>query len=314
MKLKNINSRSLYSEKATLWIINKYYWKNKICWIATLILPLIWMFIYYAIAGSDSETLLLLFSHALPVFILLAVLPNSLIILPSLLIDLKTSIMLRRIANSNVTPFKYNVIVFNYFLLVNILSTVYIFLLFCMFLNVNLYKYLTLINWGQFIYALIVLYFSVIAFAIFLGIILKRNSVYMVGFGVLLLSLILTGQFIPLYIIGDIEAMRYLMIISPLNGSIGVLNNVLIKSDLWLNHIPNDIPGLDLETIKDNLNAGYDIFNTSPFIMIDFEGKKILHEIPCYTGWQKIFNLVLPWIVIVISFFIANKKFTWVSR
>lgn len=81
---------------------------------------------------------------------------------------------------------------------------------------------------------------------------------------------------------------------------------------MWLNHIPNNLPGLDLGTIKDNLNTGYDIFNTSPFIMIDFEGEKTL-QILCYTGWWKFFNLVLPWILIVISFFIANKKFTWVN-
>ncbi|MDK2819854.1 MAG: hypothetical protein KFW07_03380, partial [Mycoplasmataceae bacterium] len=90
-------------ENAIIILISKFFWKSKTGPLTTILLPLTFMIIYKLIGGDDSTT----FVDALPAFICLSILPITLITLPQMLVEIKQSIVLRRISTSSITPIKY---------------------------------------------------------------------------------------------------------------------------------------------------------------------------------------------------------------
>jgi hypothetical protein len=74
------------------------------------LLPTGFMLIYYLIE-MNSNTGSRFFVSAFPAYIALSVLPITLITLPQMLVEIKQSIVLRRISTSSITPIKYNLIV-----------------------------------------------------------------------------------------------------------------------------------------------------------------------------------------------------------
>ena len=117
----------------------------------------------------------------------------------------------------------------------------------------------------------------------------KSATVQLTGLSFMLLTLILAGHFIPISVIGGIDAIKYMSLFSPINYSTSLLNNVLI--------MPIDLDSSSIFDFKD-----FVISNTGsePIIII--------------ASWQKILNLVMPPIIFVGFNFISYKKFSWSSR
>ena len=280
------------SELSIVSLINKFFWKSKIGPLTMFLLPIGFMLIYYLIENNSNNDGPSFFVSAFPAFIALTVLPITMISLPQMLVEIKQSIVLRRISTSSITAIKYNLIVASWFFLMCCFSTLIIIIIFLCFLNTNAPKELAHVNWGEFIFSIIMLFISAISTGILLASVSKKSAtVQLVGLSILLLTITLAGYFVPISVIGGIDAIKYMSLFSPINYSTSLLNNTLI--------LPIDGISQSIFVFKD-----FSILSANPT-----DGPIVI-----IAAWQKVLNLIMP-IIISISFnFIAYRKFSWSSR
>jgi len=207
-----------------------------------------------------------------------------------MLVEIKQSIVLRRISTSSITAIKYNLIVAFWFFVICSLSTFLVIIIFITFLNVNI-SMLSYINWGDVIYALIMLYMTSISVGIIISSVSKKSSsAQLIGLVLMFLTLIFGGQFIPISVIGKVDSIKYISLFSPINYSTGLLNNSLIKP------IPGQSGSIFSITDFKIIGQGGD----SPIIIIAY--------------WQKLLNLIMPPVISISFNFIAYKNFKWSVR
>ncbi|MGL4252004.1 MAG: ABC transporter permease [Metamycoplasmataceae bacterium] len=255
------------------------------------LLPTGFMLIYYVTGNSNDS--MGTFVQAFPSFITLSVLPVTLISLPQMLVEIKHSIILRKISTSAITPIKYNLIVSAWFFLMCCFSTIFIIVLFLAFLNTGISSELSHVNWGEFLIALLTLYLTSIATGIVLSSVSKKSSsVQLIGLSVMLLTITLAGYFIPISVIGGIDAIKYVSLFSPINYATSLLNNVLIE--------PVDGISKSIFDFKDFFIDNATRPGGEPLLII--------------SGWQKPLNLIMPLVIFGGFNFVAYKKFSWSSR
>ncbi len=303
---------------AILQLINTHFWKSKIGPISSIILPLFFMIIYRII----SEKNILIFSGALPTYFSFSILPLCLIALPQLMVELKTSIILRKISVSRITSLRFSSILLLYYFVILIGSTTLIILLFAIFLNKDAEKIFSSLNWGELTYSLLSIYVISLASGLLLGVLIKKNSmVQIIGFVVMMFSVVFAGQFIPITVIAKTASLRYISLFSPISYALAQLNNICLPDykDLIINY-PNVSPELEdkISIIKNyNYNGLFDL--SSDFLNFDYSMNK-QHEIikieiiNIYYIWQNALNLIMPWVFSIMFFIIGIKKFNWSSR
>ncbi|MGL5522031.1 MAG: hypothetical protein ACRDAW_02020 [Metamycoplasmataceae bacterium] len=313
MKIKldslKINSDTATAYSAIYFFINKFFWKTKIGPLAFFLFPLGFMLVYFFVAMDRSISI---FAGGLPSYLSLGLLPIALVVLPQMLVEIKSSILLRKIAVSNVSKLWYIFIVFIAYFIILLFEAIYVLIFYFIFLNKDSFEQTKNLNWGNLIFSLFSLFLVVIAFGILLGVLLNNSlSVQLTGFAILFASLLFSGQFIPIQVIGSVSALKYVSLFSPLSYSLGLINNTLIPYSLE-----------DPIFLNDFLK-GADIFNINdPFFIFSFEMPPTGTEIPpfdkitinIYDTWQKVLNLVIPFILVIIVNIISWYKFKWSNR
>lgn len=291
-------------------LVNRHFFKSKVGLIMSMTLPLIFMLIYFIFALSNDN--FSLFGTSLSVYLSLTFLPITLIALPLVIVEFKKSIILRKIAVSKITSLRFSFLLLEYYFVVLLISTIITIILYAIFLNKHASEYFSLYNWGELIYSILNIFILSLALGLFLGVICKKTSIVQtIGIGIMFLSLALSGQLIPMSVIASSAPIKYISLFSPLSYPLGLLNNVLFAADFkQLDSLPPEMMNqLNL------LNKGSSIFNTSNFYIFSFDkdALKVDSKI-VYYGWQKVLNLVLPWVLTFILMFYSIKKFNWTSR
>lgn len=297
-------TRSFNQENATLDLINKHFWKSKIGPICALSLPFFLMLIY-RILGKEN---LALFEKGLAAYFSFSILPLCFISLPQMIVEFKTSIIMRKIAQSNISSLKFSILILSYNLVAIIISSLIIILLYATFLNVDAPKIFEKLNWGQLFYALFNIWISCLSFGLLIGVLVNRiNLIQAIAFGIIIVSITFSGQFIPINVLARSEALRYITLISPSSYGLNLLNVVLTDNnkdvlDLLYNtseHGPlgglNTFESSALEEYKKyvesynfsgifDLNKEYKIFSFKvteiPTETPDFHNPFMLFEIP----------------------------------
>lgn len=329
--------------KAILSLINKFYWKSKTALFAMFFLPLVFMFIYYAISFSQPNVSVF---AGFSLYIAFSVLPITLVSMPQLLVELKQSIILRRISTSNISSFRYIFLMSCYFFGMCTLSVIVIFSLVCSFEHNNIVNYFSVVNFGQYIYGIITFIVIAICLGIIISSIFKTSSwVQILGVGIILFSMMIAGLFIPLDIIGPIPAVKYISLLSPLDYSLGMMNNSIYDAIITsqFTSIPTGKISLPISNFEQLLNyAGYnDVFNdfgknifnwNQPFRVLNvsslmnqlaalttFTPSSVYNVINSnttviYENWEKMLNLIFVYLFMIGSTYLSVKKFTWSSR
>ncbi len=307
-----------YQEKAVIKLINKHFWKSKVGPISSLVLPLFLM-IVYAIISTDNKSML---ASGLSSFFSFSILPVALITLPQMMVELKSSIILRKISVSKITASKFSTILLIYYLIAIIISNIIILTLYATFLNVDAPKYFSEINWGEFFYTLIVIYIISLSAGLLLGVLIKKISlVLLIGFIVMMVSVIFSGQFMPLIVLAKSEPIRYISLFSPISYALNFMNNVVVSTNseyikIWelLGYVPiKEIPPAyeGIFDFKHSFNV-YDIADIPVVNTGNYEKK--IYWIEVYRPWQNILNFVMPYLFSMLFIFISIKKFNWTSR
>lgn len=312
--IKN-NKNKFYSENAVFSLLNTHFWKSKIGPISTIAMPFIYMVIYIAIGNSE------LFFSGLSSYISFSILPLVLISMPLSLVEFKNSIVLRKISTSSISAFKFCCILFTYYLLATIISNIIIIILFAIFLNKDAKTYFSIINWGEFIYSLLMVYISSLSVGLLLGVLIKKvNQVQIFGFLILFISITFAGQLMPLKVLGTVEALKYISLFSPMTYSMSLMNNVLAGDSNQILKTISQIDGGNWTPIVNECIKGQNIFNINNafglfnYEYIDTDGIWVTGYSKVYLEWQKILNLIMPYLIFISFIGISVKKFNWTSR
>lgn len=275
-----------YDLVAVIQLINKHFWKSKIGPISSLSLPLFYM-VVYKILPSSSENY---FINGLISYFSFCILPLCLITLPQMIVELKTSIILRKISVSRISSFKFCFVLLLYYFLALSISCLIIVLMFAIFLNVDAPKVFSNIKWGQVVYSLLNTYIVSLSLGLLYGVLIKKSVyVQIAGFISMIISAFLSGQFLPMSVISSTDVLRYLSLFSPETYCLGLLNSSILKSA--------DV----------NFTGIFDINN---FLIMISKSKKII----VYEKWQILMNLTMPYLLTSLFLFISLKKFNWTSR
>lgn len=302
--------KNRYSEELAVFdLVNRHFFKSKVGIIMSATLPLIFMLIYLIFSISKNDYSML--GNSLPVYISLTILPITLIALPLVIVEFKQSIILRKIAISKITALKLSLLLLLYYFIVLLCSTLLTITIYAIFLNKHASYYFSLYNWAEFLYAIINVYLLSLTIGLFLGVICKKTSIVQtIGIGLMFLTLALSGQLIPMSVVASTNAIKYISLFSPLSYPLALLNNIFIVVDIDSYKLPEEI----LNQIEPLLK-GSSIFNIDNFYIIDFDKDKMkINPIVVYYGWQKVLNLIFPFIISFLIMIFNIKKFNWTSR
>lgn len=333
-------------ELAVLDLINKHFWKSKVGPISALAIPIFLMIIYKIIGKDETEV----FTGGLPSYFSFSILPLAFISLPQMLVEFKTSIILRKISTSKVTAIKFCTIMLAYNFVAILSANILIILFYAMFLNVDAPDAFANINWWELLYALFNVYISTLSFGLLLGVLINKNNlVQSIGFCFVIVSITFSGQFVPISVLYRSGAMQYIALISPTSYSLNLMNVVLLpsNSESILKLFEQEVNGVklvqiiqdsnydttelreklqDLENYKFNgifdIKNDFKIFTLSVVesnIELKPTNQKILiatklTESTIYRPWQNILDLIMPYVLTIVFLFVAIKKFKWTSR
>lgn len=280
-----------YRILATFSLINKYFWKTKIGPIFSIVLPFIFMVIYFVLgSSSDSGDKLSYFINGFPTYLSMSIIPLSIITLPSMNIEFKNSILLRKIKTSGIDKFEYNLICIIYFFIASILFSIITIILFALFSASDISR-LGSINWGTLTYGIIFLSLVSISFGMFISTFIKTSlSSQLIGFAIFILTLTLSGQFIPVQVISGVEAIKYISLLSPLNYATNIFNVA------------------SLNAINGSSNSIFDFSND--FIFAGFSNQPIT----LYNVWQKVLFVFAPFVLIGAFEALSIYFFKWTGR
>lgn len=320
-KLMKVSNEKYNQELAVLGLINKHFWKSKIGPISALAIPLFLMIVYKVIGNENIR----FFINGLPSYFSFSILPLCFISLPQMIVEFKTSIILRKISTSRIGSIKFSLIILSYHLFMIFCSTIIILIIYATFLNKDAPQAFESINWYQMIYVFLNIYLSCLTLGLLMGILINKiNLVQISGFCIIIISVTFSGQFIPLVVVGSSDPIRYMSLFSPISYSLNQMNVVLSTdwSEIILQFIKNGAysPEIDKDIINyvENYHFGglfdisqsFDIFSfeTNKNILIDLSINKI------YLKWQNFLNLLMPYIFSSIFLGISIWKFKWTSR
>ncbi len=325
-------------ESSILELVNKFFWKSKIGPIGALVMPISFMLIYKIMSYLNGHENIYIFTSGLSSYLTLSIVPIAIITLPQIIVELKNSILLRKISISRVSALNFSCLLIGYIIIAQICSTLITILVYAICLNVDAPKQFRTINWWNMLFAMFATALASLSFGYMCGVFIKKPTLPpLLGFIVLLISATLGGQFVPIHVIAQSEACRIVTLFSPLTYPINLFNNVCMEKPplseftqkLMEEGYNQDIINKLLVPITEqynNLDPGANIFDiyrpakifkfdSSAFIRSNASNKiRFFSTIVVYPTWQKVLNLVMPFALSIIFFVWPLKKFNWTSR
>lgn len=261
----------------------KYFFKTKVGPIISLVFPIIFMIMYIIINAMKNAELssgehksYIYFVSGFPTYLVLSIIPLSFITLTQTMVELKNSILLRKIKTSGFTKTRYIMFTYIQYFFFSWCSVLITMVFFFSILNVHVRTDMNNVNWGNLFYAIFMLIISSNAFGIMLGSFFKSAMVTQL-FGVCMLFIVMAfgGLFMPVSVIGDVIPIKIVSMLLPTNYAINLIMNCTFVSPQWyLNSMSNFIMAGELlnESVKGSqslltgVQPGGDIKNLIVFI------------------------------------------------
>lgn len=282
-------------------MINKYFWRSWAGPISLFFIPLIFAGIYVAF-GLET------YVENFPSFVVSGLSAINLIALPSLIVDLRRSLILKRIGSAKIKKDLFILLVFIIFFLLSLIVIIYSFLIYAiagLFLTNDMNVLFGNKDILTTFYALIQVFIVAFFFGITIGFFAKNPiSASIIGFALIFFSLLTSGLFIPLPQLRENDAMRYISYIVPLDAPI------LMAKGAWGSY-SKTLEGLNIITTYLNTNM-WDI-NTN-FVVSSFGGDEGIKEIIIFNQVDKIISIISPFLITPILYTSTKFKFTWTER
>ena len=288
-------------------LINKYFWKSIIGPVFGVLIPFIFILVFYGMATAKERPYL--YINAFSGIIVFTVFPLCFFSLAATNLEFRKSIFLRKLKNESLTKIQYLSILIGYYLMVIFgfcLLNTCIFFLFCtnpteykVEVQNNLINTLTFqdvisnINVLSLIVSFFLLIFQTISFALLISTIINNPiTIQFAGFGVMLLTLTLSGQILPIVQWVEISFLKYLALINPIGYPVNLMNIATIF------------------TYTPEMN---DIFNFAINTEVIYK-PVVADNYIVYFCWEKPILLFTPIILSSIFCFLNIKFFKWTNR
>ena len=281
-------------------LLNKYFLKSIIGPFCAFALPLFFGLIFFAIDKNQFHT-------ALPAIISIGILAVTLMIIPTLIIDLRKSLILKRIGSSKISINQFLFILIIYFYIWILLSILFSFTLFAIIVpiasensNKNAWKNHDV---GATIYSALILGTMGIVSSIFIGTFCKNSMIASaIAFIVIIFSLFASGLLLPFWIIRRVEAIRGLNYFLPFNWPI------LMMQEAW--GVLNFDAGSGFIVTNNN------VWNIMEPLIIGVPqfGEATVLKLEAISSLAKGWNIVSPFIFIISLFLSITLAFKWTER
>lgn len=300
--------------RATLVLINKYFWRGYIGPIFAYIIPVILTLFIGRIVGPQ---------FMIPGAYLIPTLCILLVFMPQTVFEFKNSSILKRIGSTPIKPYKFllAIAIFNFI----IVSTAFIFLFLFSFLifydslngivNIRTNNpdggriwlepdYLYMIrhaNWVDFIYSAIVTIILGTLIGLFIASV-SRSTLFIqsIGISLLLLVLFVGPVILPVSMVSSVDIVRFIGYIVPLKYPI----SLAIES--FTSGMFNSVINVQGSGIWD-VNSNYEVISV-------FNLLELGDTITVFTKADKIANIIMPWAFIIIFSYLNAVTFGWSNR
>ncbi|MDE6289658.1 MAG: ABC transporter permease [Ureaplasma sp.] len=304
-----LNSKNRTKSLSLFLLINKYFWKSIIGPVFAIAIPLIFMLIFYGLSFSKDRPYT--YINSFGGIISFTVFPLCFFALSSTNLEFKKSIILRKLKNENFSKSKYISILIGYYLMIIfgfcLINTV-IFYLFC--LNPTRFEPSTIngltksttfkdsisnINIGSLLFSFLLLIIQTISFSLLISVVCNNPiTVQFAGFGMMMLTLILSGQILPIVQWVQISFFKYLTLINPIGYPINLINiSTIVTPSAGMNNI------FDFITNTEVIYKEVATINTKYIV---------------YFGWEKPLFIFVPIALSSIFIFLNIKLFKWTNR
>lgn len=324
--------------KSIIKLINIHFWKSILSPFFAFIFPIIFILILGLLLGYDQ---LLAGALSIPSMAV------GLIAMPQAIFEFKKSVLLKRIGVTKIKPWMFLIAISMFYISIMVLSTIFCLLMsmaifanywdvgkellsqYPNFINdssttINIYSIslknmLSNVNWLEFIYGVLMNILVATSLGLLLVSVLKTSlAIQAVGVPILIISQFLSAQVLPIAMVVDVEAMRYMSYISPFRYSAGLMINAWDGSVKWTNEQINGVASsiLNLTNIGANNYAVQlehnSIFNISSPMY--YYGISKINPTEIFNKADKIVNLVMPYVWTILFSGIAVKFFKWNNR
>ena len=289
-------------------LIDRFFWKNKLGPIIAFAFPFFVVVLTYIVDLSNADPYYF-FASSNKLIVPISAIPLSIFTLPLLLVEIKRSILLKKIALASINSITYILIMGSFFLFLSTLSVILSEVYWMMFMNVHLHSYFNIKDGLSVFYSILVLLLVSTSLGLLIGCTLKNASpIPILGLAILFISFILSATIVSPSYLANVVAIKYINLFSPLNYPLTLINITYYN----LTNSSHNI--FDINNAF-NIGEGYMPYKTPTNFwefLIDYLGaeKTVLWYLP----WQKILGLVMPWIIVIFFNLISVRFFTWSSR
>ena len=334
-----IDKGQILSMNALFSLINNHFFKSIINPFFAFLFPAI----FVAILG-----MMLGYSALLGGLIAIPSMTIALFVLPFTIFEFKSSVLLKRIAVTNIKPWMFLFAMITYYFAIVIVSTIITILLsmalFSQYWEVgeniftypagdasgmydqvvhapSLKKYFENASWGGIIWGVIMN--SLIGSAIgFLVVSFAKSSLILQGvlLPILILSQFLSAMVLPISMVKGIDAIWWLTYASPFRYSTGLINesfnsNIVQDTTTWLGPILTGTDGVrtQIVTVQLEQSSIFDIDKIFSVLNTKATGISKLYD-PIFNKTDKVLNLVMPFVISGIFMGISLKTFKWSTR
>ena len=281
-------------------LLNKYFLKSIVGPLCAFALPLFFALMFFAMGQKQ-------FAISLPVIISIGVLAVTLMIIPTLIIDLRKSLILKRIGTSRISTHQFIFILVVYFYIWIFLSIIFSFILFAIISpfaseesKENAWKNHDI---GSTIYSALILGTMGIVSSVFIGTFCKNSMIASaIAFIVIVFSLFTSGLLMPFSIIRQIEAMRALNYFLPFNWP------MLMMQEAWGVANFNPLTGFSIAS-----NNVWNIMEPLKITVPKF-GEISIIELDAISSLAKGWNIVGPFIFTTGLVLGVAFAFRWTER
>ena len=254
-------------------LINKNFWKSIIGPIFSILIPFIFTLVWYSIALANNQPYF--FINMFSGIIIFTIFPLCFFSLAATNLEFRKSIFLRKLKNEGLSKIKYLSTLIGYYLMIIFgfcfLNTC-IFFLFCT--NQTEYKYTNEITGGitetltfkdemsqinvlSLIVSFFLTIFQCISFALLISIVINNPiTIQFIGFGLMILTLTLGGQIVPLVHWPQITFFRYLTLFNPIGYPFNLMNiSIILTPNSEMNNIFNfsiNVEAINKQILIDN--------------------------------------------------------------
>lgn len=289
-------------------LINRFFWKNILGPGVVFIFPFFVIVISYVINLHNTSTYTYFASNN-NLFVPIAAIPICLFTMPQLLVEIKKSILLKKIAQVKISALKYSTIMGSYFALISFFSVILEEIYWLMFMNVHVAKYFNINEAGSIVYSVICLVIVSISVGLLIGCTLKNTSaIPILGIAIIFITFILSGVILSPKFLATVPFITYINLISPLNYPLMLTNQVYYQFTASTHNV--------FQVFEDyKIIQSYVPFpNPSNFWQIWMDYSNPDHLSIYYYVWEKFLALIMPWVITISFYAISIKYFSWTSR